>query len=99
MGKSDANERNESSLSNCRVQPALSIKEGRVDFRKNLRLREDWWVFETSSEQAAYKQDADPYPIPNSQYKKIRGISATDFLSLPLISIEHTAISISSNPH
>ena len=28
MGKSDANERNESSLSNCRVQPALSIKEG-----------------------------------------------------------------------
>ena len=46
MGKSDANERNESSLSNCRVQPALSIKEGRVDFRKNLRLREDWWVFE-----------------------------------------------------
>ena len=21
-------------------------KEGRVDFRKNLRLREDWWVFE-----------------------------------------------------
>ena len=34
MGKSDANERNESSLSNCRMQPALSIKEGRVDFRK-----------------------------------------------------------------
>ena len=21
-------------------------KEGRVDFRKNLRVREDWWVFE-----------------------------------------------------
>ena len=21
-------------------------KEGRVDFRKNLRLRKDWWVFE-----------------------------------------------------
>jgi len=21
-------------------------KEGRGDFRKNLRLREDWWVFE-----------------------------------------------------
>ena len=39
MGKSDANERNESSLSNCRVQPALSIKEGRVDFRKNLRFK------------------------------------------------------------
>ena len=34
MGKSGANERNESSLSNCRVQPALSIKEGREDFRK-----------------------------------------------------------------
>lgn len=34
MGKSDANERNESSLSNCRMQPALSKKEGRVDFRK-----------------------------------------------------------------
>jgi len=34
MGKSCANERNESSLSNCRVQPALSIKEGRGDFRK-----------------------------------------------------------------
>ena len=33
-GKSCANERNESSLSNCRVQPALSIKEGRVGFRK-----------------------------------------------------------------
>ena len=46
MGKSGANERNESSLSNCRVQPALSKKEGRVDFRKNLRLREDWWVLE-----------------------------------------------------
>lgn len=28
MGKSGANERNESSLSNCRVQPALSKKEG-----------------------------------------------------------------------
>ena len=46
MGKSGANERNESSLSNCRVQPALSKKEGRVDFRKNIRLREYWWVFE-----------------------------------------------------
>ena len=39
MGKSDANERNESSLSNCRVQPALSIKEGRVDFRKKLKVQ------------------------------------------------------------
>lgn len=28
MGKSGANEHNESSLSNCRVQPALSKKEG-----------------------------------------------------------------------
>lgn len=36
-GKSGANERNESSLSNCRVQPALSKKEGRDDFR-TLRL-------------------------------------------------------------
>ena len=33
MGKSGANERNESSLSNCRVQPALSKKERRVVFR------------------------------------------------------------------
>lgn len=39
MGKSGANERNESSLSNCRVQPALSIKEGRVGFRKNARYK------------------------------------------------------------
>ena len=39
MGKSGANERNESSLSNCRMQPALSKKEGRVDFRKNLRFK------------------------------------------------------------
>ena len=39
MGKSGANERNESSLSNCRVQPAFSKKEGRVDFRKNLRFK------------------------------------------------------------
>lgn len=40
MGKSGANERNESSLSNCRMQPALSKKEGRVDLRKNLRFKE-----------------------------------------------------------
>jgi hypothetical protein len=33
MGKSDANECNESLLSNCRVQLALSKKEGRDDFR------------------------------------------------------------------
>ena len=32
-----------------------------------LRVREDWWGFEKNSEQAAYKQGADPYPIPNSQ--------------------------------
>ena len=31
MGKSGANECNESSLSNCRVQPALSKKEGREE--------------------------------------------------------------------
>ena len=37
MGKSCANEHNESSLSYCRVQPALSKKEGRDDFR-TLRL-------------------------------------------------------------
>ena len=36
MGKSDANERNDNSLSNCRVQPALSNKEGRDDFRKTI---------------------------------------------------------------
>ena len=35
-GKSDANECNESSLSNCRVQLALSKKEGRGDFRKEI---------------------------------------------------------------
>ena len=34
MGKSGANERNESSLSNCRVQPALSKKEGGLIFEK-----------------------------------------------------------------
>ena len=39
MGKSCANERNESSLSNCRVQPALSIKEGRVGFRRTLKVK------------------------------------------------------------
>ena len=39
MGKSGANKRNESSLSNCRVQPALSIKEGRVGFRNKLILK------------------------------------------------------------
>ena len=33
MGKSDANECNKSLLSNCRVQLALSTKEGRDDFR------------------------------------------------------------------
>ena len=32
-GKNGANERKESSLSKCRVQPALSKKEGRVGFR------------------------------------------------------------------
>lgn len=37
MGKSCANEHNERSLSNCRVLPALSKKEGRDDFR-TLRL-------------------------------------------------------------
>ena len=34
-GKSDANECNESSLSNCRVQLALSKKRDGVIFRKN----------------------------------------------------------------
>ena len=37
MGKNDANERNESSLSNCQEQPALSKKEGRGDFRITVR--------------------------------------------------------------
>jgi hypothetical protein len=81
------------------VDSPLRVREDWWVFKDLLRVKEDWWVFETSSEQAAYKQGADPYPIPNSQYKKIRGIPATDFLFLPLISIEHTAISISSNPH
>ena len=40
MGKSCANERNESSLSNCRVQPALSKKEGLVGFRRSLKFKE-----------------------------------------------------------
>ena len=39
-GKSCANEHNESSLTNCRVQPALSIKEGLVGFRKKHILSE-----------------------------------------------------------
>ena len=45
MGKSDANERNESSLSNCRVQPALSKKERRVVFR--IMIRKPMSVFES----------------------------------------------------
>ena len=28
--------------------PSLKGKGGLVGFRKNLRLREDWWVFEKS---------------------------------------------------
>ena len=35
MGKSGANERNESPLSYCRVQPALSKKEVLVGFEKS----------------------------------------------------------------
>ena len=48
MGKSDANECNESSLSNCRVQLALSKKEGRDHFLEHpsLRVRKDGLVFE-----------------------------------------------------
>ena len=38
MGKSGANECNESSLSNCRVQPALSKKEGREEQGWNVVL-------------------------------------------------------------
>ena len=36
MGKSGANERNESSLSNCRVQPALSTKKDGMILEKRL---------------------------------------------------------------
>ncbi len=39
-GKSCANECNESSLSYCRVQPALSINGGLVGFRKKHILSE-----------------------------------------------------------
>ncbi len=38
MGKSDANECNESSLSNCRVQLALSTKRDGVIFEKTLSI-------------------------------------------------------------
>ena len=38
MGKSDANEGNESSLSNCRVQLALSTKRDGVIFEKTLSI-------------------------------------------------------------
>lgn len=46
MGKNGVNECNESSLSNCQVQPALSKKEGRGDFR--ITVRRDGMVFEKS---------------------------------------------------
>ncbi len=39
MGKSDANECNESSLSNCRVQLALSTKKYGYVFEKNFFLK------------------------------------------------------------
>ena len=39
MGKSGANERNESSLSNCRVQPALSKKKDGLILEKILKIR------------------------------------------------------------
>ena len=42
MGKSDANECNESSLSNCRVQLALSKKkDGMILEHPSLRVRTD----------------------------------------------------------
>ena len=47
MGKSDANECNESSLSNCRVQLALSTKkDGMILEHPSLRVRKDGQVFE-----------------------------------------------------
>lgn len=46
MGKNGAKERNESSLSNCREQPALSKKEGRGYF--SIMVRMDGVVFEKS---------------------------------------------------
>ena len=48
MGKNGANERNESSLSNCRVQPTFSMRKRGLEKAVDppLRVREDWWVFE-----------------------------------------------------
>ena len=47
-GKGCANERNESSLSYCRVQPTFSMRKRGLGKAVDppLRLREDWWVFE-----------------------------------------------------
>ena len=42
MGKSDANECNESSLSNCRVQLALSIKKDGMILEKNTMLMKNF---------------------------------------------------------
>ena len=40
MGKSDANECNENSFSNCRVQLALSTKRDGVIFENNISFKE-----------------------------------------------------------
>ena len=47
-GKGCANERNESSLSYCRVQPTFSMRKRGLGKAVDppLRVREDWWVFE-----------------------------------------------------
>ena len=47
-GKGCANERNESPLSYCRVQPTFSMRKKGLEkaVEPSLRVREDWWVFE-----------------------------------------------------
>ena len=47
-GKGCANERNESSLSYCRVQPTFSMRKKGLEkaVEPSLMVREDWWVFE-----------------------------------------------------
>ena len=66
MGKSDANECNESSLSNCRVQLAFSTKRDGVIFEKTLsivsRIRETssllWATIQTWQLECSLKNDS-----------------------------------------
>ena len=72
MGKSDASECNESSLSNCRVQLALSTrKDGRDDFRNsfthfirdryNLSYNVSNWIHETNDDIKPLDMHAKPF--------------------------------------